>query len=119
MRVPLAAVSRAEFGQNRVQPPNPIPTIAMSSLDQLLTVAAPDDTIDPAEPADQPITPEQSREHAKELTPNSALVEPIDGLTLHTDTETLMSSPKRRASEGDHASASAVSERSRYKTAVQ
>ena len=92
----VAAASRAEAERARAlaQPPNPTPTMAMS-LDQQLTVDAPDDAVELSERVDQPMTADQSGEHAAELTPNAALVEPIDGLTLDTDTETLVSSPKR------------------------
>ena len=74
------------------QPQNPTPTMAIS-LDQLLTVDAPAETVEPSEPMDQPMSPEQSGEHAGEFTPNVVLFEPIDGLTVDTDTENLVSSP--------------------------
>ena len=60
-----------------------------------------------------PVTPEQSGEHAAELTPNMALVQPIGGLAINTDTETLLPSPARRASPSVE-----VSPRSRHKLAM-
>ena len=88
-RVAVASASRVETEGARAlaQPPNPTPTMAMS-LDQPLTVAAPTNAVETAEPVDQPMTPEQSREHATELTRYAALVKPINSLTLDTDTIT-------------------------------
>ena len=60
-----------------------------SSLDQPLTVAAPADLVELAESME--MMPEQSGGHTAELTPNAALVEPIDSLKLDTDTESLVS----------------------------
>ena len=87
-RVAVAAASRDE------------PPMAMF-LDQPLIVAAPFEPIEAVESADTALRPEQSGEPAA----NAALVEPIDNLNLNTDTEILVSSPRRRASVGDGVSA--------------
>ena len=71
------------------------------------------------EPSDPPVTPEQSGEHAAELTPNAALFDPIGGLTIDTDTETLVPSPTRRASVGAATLPAEISPRSRHKSALQ
>ena len=62
---------------------------------------------------------EQSGKHAAEFTPNPALVEPIDGLTIDTDTKILVSLPRRRASVSDGTPAGQVSPHSRHKSTIQ
>ena len=117
-RVALAATSRAgaEGSRNFAPPPqpNPTPTMAMS-LEQPLTVeAAPADEV--RENAAMLVIPDQSGEHAAELTPNAALVDPIGGLTIDTDTDTNVPSPTRRAASTSEASPSTeVSPRIRHK----
>ena len=67
------------------------PAMAMS-LEQTLTVeAAPEEEV--AEDTAMLVTPDQSGEHAAELTPNAALVDPIGELTIDTDAETVVPSP--------------------------
>ena len=66
-----------------------------------MTVDAPAQVTELFEPVDQPMTPGQSGEHAADLTPNAALIEPVDGLTIDTNTENLVSSHRRRASVGE------------------
>ena len=85
------------------------------SLDQPLTVAAPADSFEPAEPVDQAMRPEQSGDHTAELTSNAANVEPIDSLNLDTVTKTLVLLPRHRASVIDEVSATEASKRSRHK----
>ena len=65
-----------------------------------------------------PITPNQSGEHAAELTPNTALVDPIEDLTIDTDTETVVPSPTRRASVSAASPSAEVSPHSRHKLAI-
>ena len=113
--------SRVEAERARVlsylcQPTNSAPTMVMC-LDQPLTVGAPTDAVEPFKPVGQPVTPEQSGEHAAEQTPKAALEEPIDGLTIDTDTVTLVLSPRRRSPVSDGTPASEVSSRSRHKSA--
>ena len=68
----------------------PTPTMAMS-LEQSLTVeAAPVNEV--GENAAMPVIPYQSGELAAELTPTAALVYPIGGLTIDTDTDTILPS---------------------------
>ena len=57
-------------------------------------MAAPAYAVEPTVTVDQFLTPEQSRQHAAELTPKAALVEPIGSLTLDTDRETLVPTPR-------------------------
>ena len=67
------------------------PAMAMP-LEQTLTVeAAPEEEV--AEVTAMLVTPDQSGEHAAELTPNAALVDPIGELTIDTDAETVVPSP--------------------------
>ena len=66
-----------------------------------------------------PVTPDQSGEHAAELTPNAALVDPIGELTIDTDAETVVPSPARRASVSDASPPRAISPRNRNKSAAQ
>ena len=82
-----SCAERAALAQQQ----NPTTTMAIC-LDQLLTVDAPAETVKPSEPMDQPMRPEESGEHAGEITPSAVLVEPIDVLTIDTDTENLVSS---------------------------
>ena len=81
--------------------------------------SAPTETVEPLEPAVQPVTPEQSGEHAAEPAPNTALVEPIDCLTIDTDTEIMVLFPRRGASVSDGTPVAEVSPRSRHKSALQ
>ena len=96
----FAATGQAEAERARAlspQPQNSVPTMALS-LEQPLTVGVPTEVAEPTEPANQKVTPGQSREHDADLTLNAALVEPIDGLTIDTDTidtDTWVSSPAR------------------------
>ena len=110
--------AEAERTRAQAQPPqpNPAPTMAMS-LGQSLTVeAAPvneevvDNTI--------PRTQNQSGEQAAELTPDAALVDPIESLTLDTDTETVVPSPIRRASVSAASPSADLSPRSGHKSAI-
>ena len=66
-----------------------------------------------------PITPDQSGEHAAELTPNAALVDPFGGLTIDTDTEPTVPSPTRRASVSEASPPTEILPRSRHKSAIQ
>ena len=68
--------------------------------------------------ADPRVTSEQTREPAAELTTNKVLFEPIDGLAIDTDTETLVPSPARRASVSAASPPAEVSPRSRQKSAL-
>ena len=95
-RVAVAAASRIEAERARALsqfPQNSASTMAMP-LDQQVTVDAPTEVAEPLEPA-------ELGEQAHELTPDAAFVEPIDGLTIKTNTETLVSSSQRPASVGD------------------
>ena len=65
------------------------------------------------------VIPDQSGEHAAELTPNAALAGPIGGLTIDTDTDTFVPSPTRRASTSETSPSTEVSPGSRHKLAVQ
>ena len=88
-----AANSRAEVERTRAfeQPPLPNLTMAMS-LEQPLTVEAAPVEAEVLEAAALPIMSDQLGEHAAELTPNAAVVDPIGGLTI----ETIVPSPTRR-----------------------
>ena len=119
--VTVASSSRAEAERATTfaQPPqlDPAPTMAMS-LKQPLTVKAPAEEGAP-EQADPPVTPDRSGEHAAELTPNAALVDPIGGLTMETDTETFLPSHTRRASMSAVSPPAEISPCSRHKSALQ
>ena len=65
------------------------------------------------------MTPEQSGEHAVELTPNAVLFESIGGLTINTDTKILVPSPARRASVSADSPPAESSPRSRHESAFQ
>ena len=65
------------------------------------------------------MTPDQSVEHAPELTPNAALEDPIGELTIDTDAETVVPSPARRASVSDASPPREISPRSGNKSAAQ
>ena len=80
---------------------------------------APTEVAEPTEPAGQPMTPEQSKEYTAELTPNAALMEPFDGLSINTDMEALVSSYQRRASVGDGTPPWGYHPCSRHKSALQ
>ena len=119
-RVALAANHRAE--EERAQPYAPqqsqstaAPTMA-KSLEQPLTVEA----VPVEEVAEDytamPVTPNQSGEHAAELTPNAALADPIGELTIDTDAETVVPSPTRRVSASDASRPREISPRSRNKS---
>ena len=71
------------------------------------------------ENAAMPVTPDQPGEHAAELTPNTAQLDPIGGLTNDTDTDTIVQSPNRRASTSETSPSTEVSPRSRHKSAIQ
>ena len=88
------------------------------SLEESLRVGAPAEEAAP-EPADFPVKLEQSGEHVAELTPNAALLDPIGGLNIDTDTETLVPSPTRRASVSVVSSYAETSPRNRHKSALQ
>ena len=90
-RMTPAAANRAEI--DCTQLPSASSALAIS-LEQLWTVAAP---ASPVESPDEMLCTEQSSEHPTELTPLVAPVERVDSLNLDTDTETLVSSPRRRA----------------------
>ena len=66
-----------------------------------------------------PVIPDQSGGHDAELTPNAALVDPIGGLTIDTNTDTIVPSPTRGASTSETSPSTEVSPRSRHKTAIQ
>ena len=109
---------RAETRRSRTfAPPYPTPTMAMS-LEQPLTVeAAPADEV--REDAAMPLIPDQSGEHAAELTPKAAIVDPIGGLTINTDTGTIVPSPTRRASTNETSPSTEFSHSSHRKSAIQ
>ena len=65
------------------------------SLEQPLSVEAATVEDEVLEDAAMSVTPDQSGEHAAELTPNAALVDPIGSLTIDTDIETVVPSPTR------------------------
>ena len=119
-RVALAATSRAEAERAQKYAPQPsqstaAPTMAMS-LEQPLTVeAAPVEDVTEA----MPVTPDQSGEHAAELTSSAVLVDPIGELTIDTDAETVVPFPSRRAFVSDASPPREISPRSRNKSAVQ
>ena len=120
-RVTVAASSRADAERARTlaQPPQQNPARKMAiSLEQPLTVEAPVEE-ETTELSDPPVTPEQSGEHAGALTLNAALLDPIGGSTIDTDTETLVPSPARRASVGAATPPAEISPRSRHKTDFQ
>ena len=88
------------------------------SLEQPLPVeAAPMQEV--IENTAMPVTPDQSGEHAAELTPNAALADPIRELTIDTDAESVVPSPTRRASVSDASPPREISPRSRNKSAAQ
>ena len=117
----IAAASRAEAEHARAlahlshPPADSAPMMMAMSLDDTMTLEAPNETVEPLEPAGHFVTPEQPGEHAEELTPNAGLVEPIDGLTIDSDTEFLVLSPRQRASVSDVAE---VPPRIRHKSAM-
>ena len=116
-RLKVTANDRAEAERawTLAQPlqPNPAPTMAMS-LEQPLTVEALAEEQIP-EAAALPVTPEQSGEHAAELTPTALLVDPIGGLSIYAHTETLAASPTRRASVSATSPTAEILPRSRHK----
>ena len=118
-RVAVTANGRAEAERARawaqLLQTNPAPTMAMS-LEHLLSVEAPAEKV--PEAAAVPVTPEQLGEHAAELTPNAALVEPIGGLTIYADTKPLVPSPTRRYSVNEASPPARISPRSRHKSAI-
>ena len=88
------------------------------SLEQSLTVeAAPVNEV--GENAAMPVKTYQSGELAAELTPTAALVDPIGGLTIDTDTDTILPSPTRRASTSATSPSTEVLAQSRHKLATQ
>ena len=108
-RVSLAVESRAEIARQQAFAPAMVaPTMAMS-LNQPVTIDLPTHVLEP-----EPISPPSSQaspqtsqlptgEHAAELTPDAALVQPIAELSLPedlSDSETALTilSPRRRAS---------------------
>ena len=88
------------------------------SLEQPLMVETPADEEFP-EAATLPVTPEQSGEHAAELTLNAVLADPSGELTIDTDSETLVPSHTRRASVSIASPTAEVSPHSRHKSALQ
>ena len=121
----LAVDGKAETArQQAFAPAAPTPTIAMS-LDQPVTIALPTHILE-AEPI-SPATTQRSTEgeNAPELTPNTALVQPITDLTLPenvSDSEAMMTavSPRRKASastENDETASETARERSRRSSA--
>ena len=113
-RVALAVESRAELARQQASAPTMLaaPTMAMSlgqPISQPITINLPTHDLepDPVGPSSSRTSPEssqqQSGEHAAELTPNTALVQPIANLMLPEDpsdaeTVTIEVSPRRRAS---------------------
>ena len=101
-RIALAVNGRAETArQQAFAPAVPTPTMAMS-LDQQVTIALPTHELE-AELMNPRTTQNPTGEHAVELTPDTALVQPIADLTLPevvSDSETVITvvSPRRRAS---------------------
>ena len=112
-RVALAVESRAETARQQAFAPTMLaPTMAMSldqpPISQPITINLPTHNLEP-----EPVSPSSSRtspqssqpqsgEHAAELTPNAALVQPIAELSLPEDLsvpETVVTevSPRRRA----------------------
>ena len=130
-RVSLAVESRAEIARQQAFAPAMVaPTMAMS-LDQPITIDLPTHILEP-EPVSPPssqASPQSSQpqtgEHAAELTPDAALVQPIAELSLPedpSDSETVvtMVSLRRRASvatENAEASSDATKERARRSSA--
>ena len=110
--------AEAEFAWTLAQPPqlNLVPTLTMS-LEQPLTVEVPAKE-DTPRAATLPVTLEQSGENAAELTPNAVLFDPIGGLTIDTDTATLVPSPTRRASVSAAFPTTEISPRSRHEAAL-
>ena len=112
-RVALAVESRADVARQQAFAPTMIaPTMAMSldrPISQPITINLPTDGLEP-----EPVSPSSSRtipqssqpqsgEHAAELTPDAALVQPIAELTLPEDLSdpkmvVTVVSPRRRAS---------------------
>ena len=87
------------------------------SLEQPLTVeAAPVNEV--RENAAMPVNSDQYGEHTGELTPNAALVCPIGGCTIGTDTDTIVPFPTSRASTSETSPSTEVSPRSCHKAAI-
>ena len=112
-RVALAVEGRAEIARQQAFAPTMLaPTMAMSldrPISQPITINLPTHNLepDPVGPSSSRTSPQssqqQSGEHAAELTPNAALVQPIAELSLPrdlSDSETVATevSPRRRAS---------------------
>ena len=112
-RVALAVEGRAEIARQQALAPTMLaPTMAMSldrPISQPITINLPTHDLEPEPvgPSSSRISPQssqqQSGEHAAELTPNAALVQPIAELSLPEDlsdseTATIEVSPRRRAS---------------------
>ena len=131
-RVSLEVESRAEIARQQAFAPAMVaPTMAMS-LNQPVTIDLPTHVLEP-EPISPPssqASPQSSQqpqtgEHAAELTPDAALVQPIAELSLPedlSDSETILTivSPRRRASvatEDAEASNEAPKERARRSSA--
>ena len=112
-RVALAVEGRAEIARQQAFAPTMLaPTMAMSldrPISQPITINLPTHNLEPEPvgPSSSRTSPQtsqqQSGEHAAELTPNAALVQPIAELSLPeslSDSETVATevSPRRRAS---------------------
>ena len=112
-RVALVVEGRAEIARQRAFAPTMLPPTMAMSLDrpisQPITINLPTHNLEPeqAGPSSSRTSPQssqqQSGEHAAELTPNAALVQPIAELSLpedQSDPETVVTevSPRRRAS---------------------
>ena len=130
-RVSLAVESRAEIARQQAFAPAMVaPTMAMS-LNQPVTIDLPTHILEPERisPPSSQASPQSSQphtgEHAAELTPDAALVQPIAELSLPedlSDSETTVTivSPRRRASvatENAEASNDATKERARRSSA--
>ena len=112
-RVALAVEGRAEIARQQAFAPTLLaPTMAMSldrPISQPITINLPTHNLEPEPvgPSSSRTSPrssqQQSGEHAAELTPNAALVQPIAELSLPEDlsdpeTVAIEVSPRRRAS---------------------
>ena len=112
-RVALAVESRAEVARQQAFAPTMLaPTMAMSldrPISQPMTINLPTHDLEsePVSPSSSRTSPQssqpQSGDHAAELTPDAALVQPIAELSLPedlSDPETIVTvvSPRRRAS---------------------
>ena len=130
-RISLAVESRAEDARQQAFAPAIVaPTMAMS-LDQPITIDLPSHAVgpEPVSPPSSQVSPQSSQpqtgEHAAELNPDAALVQPIAERSLpedlsDADTVVTVISPRRRASvstENDEASREATKERARGSSA--